>query len=139
VKSFLTRKTLYATVAVTMDIFFLYTSICVASPTTRKKYNQNVDFAPPPWKNFCGRPCSKTHITGANVWPQFSMLIIDIYSKFGVKFVLGLHANPLNDWRNIRHRHYHFFQPKVAFFHVVIMHVRTENQSHMDMVCHCNL
>jgi len=36
-QSFLTGKTVFATVAVTLDIYFLCTSICVASPTIWKR------------------------------------------------------------------------------------------------------
>jgi len=55
-ESFLTRKTLHATVSVTVDIsFFVYVNLRLHRLQPGKD-KQNVTFAPP-WKNFCGCPC----------------------------------------------------------------------------------
>ena len=59
---FLTRKTMYTNIAVTLDIFCIR-PFALHCPQPEKD-KQNVDFAPL-WKNLCGRPCLR-HISSAD-------------------------------------------------------------------------
>ena len=52
---FLTRKTLHATVAVTLNIFFFVYAHLHCITNNLKKISE-MSTLPPPWKNFYGRP-----------------------------------------------------------------------------------